>query len=943
MTLPENFNEEFKQLEQKLAEAQAHELREQKFAIEANERFSKNLAAFEQYYPDVFKAIQEFQPREDFCLHVTKSGHGNFVPKGKEAPLYGEDPYQQVNRQVNAALTNPTIAKTEYTKVDLLNFDERLHIQYMQKLVEYIRKIGLYEQSDSLSEIKGSFPSAMIFGLGLGYAVESLIERVEFSYIFIIEPDFEVFFASLFCIDWSKLIQRIDDEKGCLFLLLGASEQELAEDLSTIAEDIGAFCIVNSFCFQHYQDDKLSKLAQNFYSNYFRFQFGFGFYNDAITGFAHSLIHAQNNENFFNQDLGKIKRNGTNPPVFIIGNGPSLDDSIEYIKRNQDKAIIFACGTALGSLVKAGVNADFHVLVERPLRNYEALLDMLTVEEYKKVNLLSVNTVYPDTVDLYKWSGLALKGNEAGSDYINLQHYVKNEKGLPFIPHSNPLVANTALSFALSFGFKDIYLFGVDNGSVNEGLIHSQLSVYNDLHKGKFDYEELDLDSDSVIGNFNKLIKTNSTFKMSNNQLELLISLFPKCDVKNVGDGLSINGATPVHSDELIELGYSVNKIEEVDFVKGLFSQINIPSNSHVERIKTVFDEIISHLISIASESVLTVKEAADNLMRQSRYIYSYKDTVNRFYFNILKGSLLYFHTPMQSVLYSLNEEENNIEIYNGLNKIWLSYLSDIRSDFPVSCNKKCDWSFASKSPTLLKQGNPLKVLQVYSSAYTAVDVLYQYLSKLDSSFKFVGRNLVDEPVASRKLVKSFSSSECIEAYTADPLISELGFQKNDIIIFNNLLSDFIGNEKGVVFIRNPVLMYAEMKKYYINSKDLELEITSKLMSMVKAFKDKKFRSIISSGQSALANFCSYYNYKFNLTLKSMVVIKFEDFILSPSIINTEIANLLDEDIVKTAEEEIVSLNSYIENDKLLLKYITNEERAEIEANCHELLNLYGY
>ena len=108
--------------------------------------------------------------------------------------------------------------------------------------------------------------------------------------------------------------------------------------------------------------------------------------------------------------------------------------------------------------------------MERPLRNYEALLDMLTVEEYKKVNLLSVNTVYPDTVDLYKWSGLALKGNEAGSDYINLQHYVKNKKGLPFIPHSNPLVANTALSFALSFGFKDIYLFGVDNGVSMKGL-----------------------------------------------------------------------------------------------------------------------------------------------------------------------------------------------------------------------------------------------------------------------------------------------------------------------------------------------------------------------------------------------------------------------------------------------------------------------------------------
>jgi len=206
MTLPPNFQDQINDIEQKLTEAQAHELREQEFAAEANDRFTKNLAAFEQYYPDVFKAIQEFQPREDFCLHVTKSGHGNFVPNGKEAPLYGDDPYQQVTAQVNTALSNPTIAKTEYTKVDLLNFDERLHIQYMQKLLEYIRKIGLYEQSDSLSEIQGSFPSAMIFGLGLGYAVESLIERVEFSYIFIIEPDFEVFFASLFCIDWSKLI-----------------------------------------------------------------------------------------------------------------------------------------------------------------------------------------------------------------------------------------------------------------------------------------------------------------------------------------------------------------------------------------------------------------------------------------------------------------------------------------------------------------------------------------------------------------------------------------------------------------------------------------------------------------------------------------------------------------------------------------------------------------
>ena len=86
MTLPPNFQDQINDIEQKLTQAQAHELREQQFAVEANERFAKNLAAFEHYYPDVFKAIQEFQPREDFCLHVTKVWSWQFCAKRQRSP-----------------------------------------------------------------------------------------------------------------------------------------------------------------------------------------------------------------------------------------------------------------------------------------------------------------------------------------------------------------------------------------------------------------------------------------------------------------------------------------------------------------------------------------------------------------------------------------------------------------------------------------------------------------------------------------------------------------------------------------------------------------------------------------------------------------------------------------------------------------------------------------
>ena len=73
-----------------------------------------------------------------------------------------------------------------------------------------------------------------------------------------------------------------------------------------------------------------------------------------------------------------------------------------------------------------GITPDFHVLVERPYRNYQALEKIATREEYKKLNLLSINTLYPDSNDLYKWSGLALKGNEAATDFLQIYNYLKN-------------------------------------------------------------------------------------------------------------------------------------------------------------------------------------------------------------------------------------------------------------------------------------------------------------------------------------------------------------------------------------------------------------------------------------------------------------------------------------------------------------------------------------
>ncbi|EGI73896.1 6-hydroxymethylpterin diphosphokinase MptE-like protein [Pseudoalteromonas distincta] len=692
MTLPPNFQEQINDIEQKLTQAQAHELREEKFAIEANERFTKNLAAFEYYYPDVFKAIQEFQPREDFCLHVTKSGHGNFVPRDKEAPLYGDDPIEQVRKQVEHAVKNPTLTLTEYTRYNPLSRDQRIHIRYMQTLGKYMLDLKNGVEPEQLKSLPSQFPSGIIFGLGLGYHLQPLLDKTTFDYLFIIEPDLEVFFASLFCIDWQKIIKKVDEEGRCLFLHIGANKEDLVNDLNTVVEDIGSFSVVRSFCLQHYPDDTLANLVNQFFADYFRFQFGFGFYNDAITGLAHTYHLVNKQVPFYDAETPAIAA-FADIPIFIIGNGPSLDEAEAFIKKNYHKAIIFACGSALGSLTSMGVKADFHILVERPYRNYQAVLDMASPEVYRELNLLALNTVYPDTADLYQWSGLALKGNEAATDFVNIMLALQNRKSLTSVPYSNPLVANAGLSFALSFGFKNIHLFGVDNGSYDSAH-HSKHSIYDDKSKTKFRYFPNKVGEHSLPGNFGGEVSSNSVYSMSVKQLEDLLYYKTGANVWNVGPGAKIRGTQATHADELVSLDLDFDKQAVIDVIKSQFHQLPFPSlDENTLGIKKAY-ELVSNLKNIASESFATVSEANELLKRQQRYLYAFRGSVFSHVFQLFKGTLLYYHCPMLTILYKYEREQDCLNVFSDLNKLWIDYLDEIAEHLATSATEKCDWSF---------------------------------------------------------------------------------------------------------------------------------------------------------------------------------------------------------------------------------------------------------
>lgn len=691
MASPSDLQQQFNELEQKLSELQSHELREQHFAIKADERFTKNLAVFKKYYPDIYQVITQYQPRKDFCLHVTKSGHANFYPKGSDVPLYGDEPQKQAVKQVEHYTNNANFSRTNYfDNNEWESTDKRLHVQYMLKLANKLSAIK-HSNNKRLDKLPSHFPSCLVFGIGLGYHLPELLKKHTFDYLFICEPDVELFYASLFCIDWYEVIENIDENGGCLFLHLGVCYEDFFNEIFKIAEDIGAFSVINSFCYQHYPSDEITQLIKTFFNNYYQLHQGFGFYNDAITGLAHSIRNAESKSAlmYSSQYAKSLLKN---IPVFVIGNGPSLDDAIDLIKKHHDKAIIIAGGTAFQSLQKAGIKSDFHVLVERPKITYDIQRKIAPESGYSDVNLLTVDVMYPDVLGLYKWAGIALKGPEAGSVFLSMYSQRMFGRSMNTLPGGGPLVSNTALSYAITMGFKDIYLFGVDNGYPLSGETHSQLSIYNDRELKK-SFKPLQGAKIRLEGNLGEDVMAAPLLAVSKTTFDRLLENAPNCCVYNVGKGAKIRGAIPLHENDILLSEKSIDKSEIIDLIKSQHFK-NVDFDEAEELIGfDEFQELCDYLLEIGQREFSSREGAHEILKAQQRLVYAYRKSAHPHLFHLIKGTLLYFHCPMITQLYYFEDSKKTLETFREILQLWLEFIEAIKIDFPVNWKTKCTWS----------------------------------------------------------------------------------------------------------------------------------------------------------------------------------------------------------------------------------------------------------
>ncbi|WP_415836085.1 motility associated factor glycosyltransferase family protein [Rheinheimera salexigens] len=539
--------------------------------------------------------------------------------------------------------------------------------------------------------------SLIVFGVALGKQIETLVKKVDIKNLYICEPNLDFFYASLFVTDWDAIFTSIDKENKRIYLNIGGDGTVYFSDFMAQFYQVGAFAIANTYMFSSYFSPELLNAAQSL-KRQLKVVLTMGeYYDHARYGIAHTYISLETEHKFMKKDRTVTDTLAAkNIPVFIIGNGPSLDQSIDYIKEHRARVIVVSCGTTIRSLYQLGIQPDFHAEVEQNRATFDWITQVNDRAYLKGIKIISVNGLHPDTASLFAQSYLAFKSGEASTQLFQTA-LAKRGFDVASLAYAYPTVSNMVLSYVLEMGFKTIYLFGVDLGYTDVAQHHSKHSAYYTSSGAEvYDYKAFHGNAMAVKGNFRPLVYTKPEFDVSRQVLEQVIATMqPDVEIYNCSDGAMIKGAVALAPHNIL-LGHEITDIatalehylSELYFSQSLsafakpildFYDLNLLSDS------------ISQWQKLVAQPVTTVLEAKESINKQWEFIKAESTDKHNLLFYLFYGSTNYFLSVLTKVLPKSENNAQDFIRFNQVRQYWHDYLADALDDFvsqPIIADK---------------------------------------------------------------------------------------------------------------------------------------------------------------------------------------------------------------------------------------------------------------
>ncbi|NMB33105.1 MAG: motility associated factor glycosyltransferase family protein [Clostridium sp.] len=368
-----------------------------------------------------------------------------------------------------------------------------IHSQYnMERELEMLEKPLDIEKRDAVY---------IVYGLGLGYHIKSLREKVSpKSLIFVIEKNADIISTFMQTQDFSQIAGRN------IMFLFGTDEEIITgfNDKIFSIDVISLFGNLTNVILPSYHSiyKNWISLIQDRIMDTIRHAF-FMLGNDM----EDTIIGIQNNlenidEVLKSPSIRNFKDSYTDIPLFIISAGPSLDKNVEELKNAWGKSLIIATDAVLSTLKKHEITPDGVVSIERVIMLYE---------KFYKGKELDPETVFigPPVVRSEVFATLknnkklvCLKEGERINEWLN--DIVGDERTLLM----GTSCAHIAFSFGRYIGANPIVFVGQDLAYTKDGVTHS-----GDVEvKKKVDTKE-DKNIDYVKDYDGNLLPTSRAFK----------------------------------------------------------------------------------------------------------------------------------------------------------------------------------------------------------------------------------------------------------------------------------------------------------------------------------------------------------------------------------------------------------------------------------------------
>jgi len=637
--------------------------------------FTANLAAFKTYFPDIYTEFANYCP-SDWLPVKNAQGEVNVIQKESLASFWGPSPKHDASESFEyfKAFPQKDGLVLGYTGTKLKRYK---HYQFVEKTESLLKEIA--EEAEQLPE---TVKSLIMFGIGLGYQLEALYTQRDVEKLFLCEPNRDFFYASLFAIDWHDILTTADKENRRIYINIGDDGTHLFRDLLAQFYSVGPYILASTYFYQAYYNAHLVQaLAQ--LREQLQIVISMGEYFDhALYGISHTTEAIRRGYPLLEANSAKkLTQKQKETPVFLVGNGPSLDDCIAVIKEWQGKAIVVSCGTALMPLYKNGIVPDFHAEIEQNRSTFDWIGRIGNPDYLKQVSLISCNGIHPDTCELFKEVYVAFKAGESST--VSALNII-GRKGYEELEYAFPTVSNFALNLFTKIGFNQVYLFGVDLGFVDRKKHHSiQSGYYQSNGKEMYDYSEKNNTSIVVPGNFEQKVFTKHEFKVSKDILEQTLSS-KAIDCFNCSNGAKIKGTLPLKPDNVLLVNSTDDTLEVIRTLKNNVFKAVANYENYAERfagkyrIENLSNEL-AVLLALVREPVESIETIDKLIEKQKNILFASYQSGSSLLFYLLYGSMNYCNVLLSKCAYITNEDIL-LNFTRSLLSHWDDFLTDVKA-----------------------------------------------------------------------------------------------------------------------------------------------------------------------------------------------------------------------------------------------------------------------